>query len=192
MVSDDPPIHPNQNMDYQEKFEPQEYNPFFADGAAMRVPVPGTVARGMLRADAALYYGRNADGTFVAEMPVPVTRALLERGQERYDIFCTPCHGRAGDGQGVIMTGNYGYVPAPSYHQDYLREIEDGYLYDVIANGVRNMPAYGYHIPVDDRWAIVSYIRALQRSQYAPEADVPADVLGDIENISPNVGLTGQ
>ena len=181
MKSDDAPIHPNLNMDFQEKFEAQEANPFFADGAAMRPPVAGTVARGQLRTtgNADVEYGRTASGGFVGDIPLEVTPALLERGQERYLIFCSVCHGPSGDGQGVIMVGNagqgYGYTPAPTYHSDYLRGIEDGYLYNVIANGVRSMPSYGHELPVDDRWAVVAYIRALQTSQNATEADIPLE-----------------
>ncbi len=189
MTSDKPPVHPNLNMDYQEKFEAQERNPFFADGRAMRPLVPGTVARGFLRENSALAYGRTPNGSYVQTMPVPLTRTLLERGRERYDIFCTPCHGLTGDGRGIIMTGNYGYVPAPTFHDDRLRGVEDGYIYEVIHYGVRNMPAYGYQISVEDRWAVVSYVRALQRSRNASADDVPADILPEVDR-SPNVGIS--
>ncbi len=181
MVSEAPPIHPNLNMDFQEKFEAQEANPYFADGRAMRMPVAGTVARGFLRSDASLYLGRTEAGGYVADMPVPVTRELLLRGQERYNIYCSVCHGKSGNGLGIIMTGGYGYTPAPSYHDDRLRDVEDGYVYDVISNGVRSMPGYAQQIAVADRWAIVAYIRALQRSQNAERGDLPADVLRQIE-----------
>ncbi len=174
------PIHPNLNMDYQERFDPQEANAFFADGRSMRPPVPGTVARGFLREDTRFHEGRNADGSYVEAMPIPLTIELLEHGQTRYDIFCTPCHGAAGDGEGIITTGDFGYTPATTYHSDRLREVTDGYLYDVITNGVRTMPAYAHQIPVADRWAIVAYVRALQRSQNASESDVPAVLLDDI------------
>lgn len=163
------PVHPNMNMDQQRRFEAQEKNPFFADGRSMRMPVEGTVARGNLREDKAYYQGINPDSSFVAEIPVEVTRSFLERGQKQYNIYCTPCHGLTGDGQGIIMTGQYGFVPAPSYHQDRLRNVEDGYLYSTISNGIRNMPSYAHQVEVEDRWAIVAYIRALQRSQYVPE-----------------------
>lgn len=172
--SDNPPIHPNLDMDFQQKFGPQEANPFFDDNAAMRRPVPGTVARGHLRDSSALYRGRTAEGEYVEQIPMAVTRELLERGQERYNIYCTPCHGETGAGDGIVMRGNYGYPPASSYHIDRLRQAPDGYLYDVIANGVNNMPAYGHQVPVLDRWAIVAYIRALQRSQNASAEDLPA------------------
>ncbi len=188
MKSEDPPIHPNMNMDIQNRFDPQEANPLFADNAAMRKPPSGTVARGLLRADSRYYAGRTEEGEYVEQMPVPVNRALLERGQERYEIFCTVCHGAAGDGNGIIMTGQsnvtgqgYGYTPAPTYHSERLREETDGYIYDVVANGVRNMPGYAQQIPVADRWAIVAYVRALQRSQNADAADVPQSVISDAQ-----------
>ncbi len=180
-LSDKPPVHPNMNMDIQERFDPQEANPFFADGRAMRPPVPGTVARGMLKEDTRFYLGRTESGAYVPQLPVPVTLELLQRGQERYDIFCAVCHGKAGDGQGIIMTGQYGYTPAPSYHTDRLRAIEDGYFYDVIAYGIRNMPGYAQQLSVADRWAVTAYLRALQRSQDAAEGDIPPSVLSQIQ-----------
>lgn len=186
-----PPVHPNLNMDMQNRFDPQEANPLFADNAAMRKPPSGTVARGMLREDARYYAGRTEDGEYVEQMPVPVTQALLERGQERYEIFCTVCHGGAGDGNGIIMTGNYGYTPAPTYHSERLRDVTDGYIYDVITNGVRNMTGYAQQIPVADRWAIVAYVRALQRSQNADAADVPQSVLSGTPSGS-SAGASGQ
>ncbi len=195
MHSDNPPIHPNLNMDFQESFEPQEANPFFEDDAAMRQPVPGTVKRTGLRTtqNAPYFAARTADGALVETIPMEVTPAVLARGQERYTIYCTPCHGGAGDGQGIIMTGNggqgYGYTPAPSYHTDVLRARPDGYLYDAIANGIRSMPSYAHQISVPDRWAIVAYIRALQRSQNATAEDVPAPILSRLETYNPNVSL---
>ncbi len=183
MVSSEPPIHINPNMDNQEKFQAQEANPFFADGRAMRTPVAGTVARGFLKADVAFNTGRTTGGGFVAASPVPRTRELLQRGQQRFNIYCSPCHGKAGDGQGIIMTGQYGYTPAPSYHDARLRGVEDGYIFNVATNGVRSMPGYAQQIPVADRWAIVAYIRALQRAQNASATDVPAAVRAEIEQV---------
>ncbi len=178
--SDAPPIHLNLNMDYQERFDPQEANPFFEDNRSMRPLVAGTVARGMLRDDAIFYEGRTPEGGFAVANPIPTTREVLSRGQERYTIYCAVCHGDAGDGQGIVSTGGYGYTPATSYHDERLRQVPDGYMYDVIANGVRTMPPYGHQVPPADRWAIVAYIRALQRSQYASADDVPASIRGDL------------
>lgn len=183
--SNRPPIHPNLNMDFQERFDPQEANPFFADNRSMRMPVPGTIARGRLRSDAAFYEGRTADGGFIIQTPVPITRELLERGRSRYDIFCTPCHGGAGDGEGLITAGNYGYTPAPTFHGERLRGEPDGYYYDVITYGVRTMPSYAHQIPPADRWAIVAYIRALQRSQYADPEDVPPSIRASVRAAGP-------
>ena len=181
MESDNPPIHPNPNMDRQARYNAQEQSDFFENDMTMRPPVPGTVAKGFLREDTRLYEGRTEDGQYVDEVPVPVTQALLERGRERFNIFCSVCHGQAGFGQGVIMTGDYGYTPAPSYHQSTLRDTADGYIYEVITNGVRNMPGYAQQVPVADRWAIVAYIRALQRSQNAQRENIPPSVLARIE-----------
>ncbi len=182
-ISEKPPVHVNMNMDNQPRFDPQEANPFFADGRAMRPPVPGTVARGMLKEDTRFYLGRAAAGDFVPQMPVPVTRELLLRGRERYDIFCAVCHGKAGDGQGIIITGQYGYTPAPSYHDATVaaRMAADGYVFDVISRGVRNMPGYAQQLTVADRWAVTAYIRALQLSQNAAEGDIPPGVLAQIQ-----------
>lgn len=193
MTRKSPPVHPVLNMDYQQRFDPQERNDFFANESAMRMPVPGTVKRGGLRTveNAPLEYGRTASGDFVQENPVEVTAPFLDRGKERFNIYCSVCHGYAGDGRGIIMVGNggtgYGYVPAPTYHSDRLRNVEDGYLYNVILNGYNNMPSYGHEIGVQDRWAIVAYIRALQASQDASAEDVPEPVLDRLRTFDPNV-----
>jgi len=172
-LSPDPPIHINPNMDFQEKFEAQEENSFFADSRAMRPPVAGTVARGFLKEDDAFYRGRKPDGDLVESNPVNVTASFISHGQERYEIFCSVCHGSAGDGNGIIMTGKYGFVPAPSFHTDVLRDAPDGHFFNAISEGIRTMPNYATQVPVADRWAIVAYIRALQLSQNATTADVP-------------------
>lgn len=174
--SERPPIHPHLGMDFQEKFQAQSYNPLFEDKATMRKPVSGTVARGHLEEDDELHAGRTEDGEYVESVPIEVDRDVLGRGKDKYEVYCTPCHGRTGAGDGVIMREDYGYTPASTYHSDRLREVSDGYLYDVIANGVRNMPGYGQQIPVRDRWAIVTYIRALQRSQNASPDELPEDL----------------
>jgi len=169
-TSKKPPVHPNLNMDYAVSFKPQERNAFFEDGRSMRMPVEGTVARGQARLDTEYYEGKTASDSYVAKIPVEVTREMVLRGQDRYEVFCTPCHGGTGAGDGLIISR--GYVPPQTYHQDRLRDVEDGYIYDVIANGIRNMPAYRRQIPTEDRWAIVAYVRALQRSQYANRTEV--------------------
>lgn len=171
-LSDKPPIHLNQNMDDQQRYNPQQTNEFFDDNRAMRQPVEGTISRGNLKHDKPLYQGINEDSSFVDEIPVDVSKSFLYRGKEQYEIYCTPCHGIAGDGEGIVMTGGYGYVPAPSFHQERLRNRADGYFYSTITNGIRNMPSYAHQISVEDRWAIVSYVRALQRSQNVPEQEM--------------------
>lgn len=178
MTSEDPPIHPNPNMDDQHVYDPQEASGFFADGLAQRMPVAGTVARGELNLDVVFHEGKNEDGTFVARSPVMTTRELLERGQERYNIYCSVCHDRVGSGKGIVMTAYQGMVPPPSFHDERILEMPDGELYSAIANGVRTMPSYASQIQSErDRWAIVAYIRALQRSQNASREDVPEDIL---------------
>lgn len=195
MTSDAPPIHPNLNMDYVQRFEAQEPNSFFADGASMRQPVAGTVARGGLRTDAnaPFYYGREADGSYVQDIQAPVTPSLLERGQERYNIYCTPCHGLAGDGRGIVAVGNgglgYGFA-VPSYHTEALRARPDGYIYDVIQNGINTMPSYGHEILAADRWAIVAYVRSLQQSQDATAEEVPVTERNRLETANSNVTLS--
>ncbi len=168
-ISEREPIHPNMNMDQQDRFEAQEENPFFSDNRSMRMPVEGTVARGNLRQDEAYYEGINSDSSFVEDSPVELTRPLLNRGQDQYNIYCAPCHGGTGAGDGIIMEGQFGFVPAPSFHLDRVRDMPDGQLYSAIANGIRTMPSYAHQVGVEDRWAIVAYIRALQRSQNVPE-----------------------
>jgi hypothetical protein len=160
------------DMEFQRKFLPQDYTTFYPDGRTMRVPPAGTVAVGTFHEDTAYYEGK-AGGEFIRHNPRPVTLDLLRRGQERFNIYCAPCHDRTGGGQGMII--GYGYVPPPSFHQERIREFADGYIFDVITHGVRNMPSYGAQVPVADRWAIVAYLRALQLSQNATLADVPPE-----------------
>lgn len=169
--SDKPPIHLVQDMDEQSRYDPQSKSQFFADSATMRPLVPGTVPRGGLKNDPVYYTGKNEAGELVSENPITINMVTLKRGQKEYDIYCSPCHGRVGDGQGIMI--KYNYVPPPTFHDERLRNIEDGHIYDVITNGIRNMPSYAHQIPVSDRWAIVAYFRALQLSQNADLQDVP-------------------
>lgn len=161
-VSDQPPIHPNPNMDTQAKLKPQRESHFFADGASMRTPVEHTVARGELRADDAMYRGKLADGSYV-DSPVGFGADVLARGRERYEIYCTPCHGSLGNGRGKIMDYKYP-IPPTSYFDPRILAAKDGYIFEVISNGVRNMAAYKAQISVRDRWCIVAHVRELQKA----------------------------
>jgi mono/diheme cytochrome c family protein len=161
-----------QDMHDQPKFKPYAKNDFFADRRSARPLVDGTIARGHLRDDAVLYTGKAA-GKPVDAFPMAVTAAVMARGQERFDIFCSPCHGRTGAGDGMIV--RRGYRKPPTFHLDRLRQAAPGYTFDVITNGFGAMPDYAQQIPVRDRWAIVAYIKALQRSQNAAVGTVPAE-----------------
>jgi mono/diheme cytochrome c family protein len=160
-----------QDMHDQPKYKPLRPSAFFADGRASRPLVAGTVARGHLHGDVATFTGKRGDA-WLAVPPVPVTKALLERGHERYDIYCAVCHDRVGSGAGMIVLR--GFRRPPSFHIDRLRQAAAGYVFDVATNGFGVMPGYATQVPVEDRWAIVAYVRALQRSQWATLADVPA------------------
>ena len=149
-----------QAMYNQPKYKPFGGSAFFGDGRAMRPVVPGTVAQGQLREDTGFYAGKTAEGEPVSAFPFVVTREVLERGRERYDIFCSPCHDRAGTGQGMVV--RRGFRRPSSYHIDRLREVPVGYIYDVITNGFGTMYSYASRISPEDRWAIVAYVRALQ------------------------------
>jgi hypothetical protein len=159
-----------QVMNTQPRYSPLQASDFFADGMSARRLVAGTVARGHLRIDEQLYTGKT--GNRLADtFPFPVTREVLERGRERFNIFCTPCHGAPGNGDGVVV--QRGFRTPPSYHLDRLREAPPGHFFDVITNGYGAMASYAVSVPPRDRWAIIAYIRALQLSQRAPLADVP-------------------
>ncbi len=162
-----------QDMQDQPKYIPLRPSEFFADGRSERPLIPGTVARGHLDDDAAYYTGKGADGKFLDAFPFAVDKTVIERGQNRYNIYCTPCHDRLGNGDGMIV--RRGYRHPPSYHIDRLRQAPNGYIFDVITNGFGAMPDYAAQIPVRDRWAIVAYVRALQLSENASVNDVPAD-----------------
>jgi mono/diheme cytochrome c family protein len=159
-----------QDMAEQPRYDPLEASRVFPDGQAARPRVAGTVARGELRDDTALFTGK-ADGRPVDKVPVAVTPEVLARGRERFDIYCSPCHDRVGTGNGMVV--RRGYRQPPSLHDERLRQAPAGHFFDVVTNGFGVMPAYAAQVPVRDRWAIVAYIRALQRSQHATLADVP-------------------
>ena len=171
-----------QDMHDQPRFKPLGSTDAFADGRESRPEVPGTVARGELREDTHLYTGR-IGGSFARSFPFPVTADVMRRGRERFDIFCSPCHDRLGTGQGMVV--RRGLSQPPSLHTDRLRAIEHGYLFDVIGNGFGRMSGYATQVPVEDRWAIVAYMRALQYSQAAALADVPPDERARLEAAPP-------
>lgn len=167
-----------QDMHDAPSYDPLQATDFFTDGAASRPLVANTVARGQLRADEHLYTGR-VNGQFVDEFPMPVTRAVLDRGQERFNVYCSPCHGRTGEGNGMIV--QRGFRQPPSYHEQRLREAPAGYFFDVMTNGFGAMQDYSAQVTVPDRWAIAAYIRVLQASRSATVNDVPADRRGDLD-----------
>jgi mono/diheme cytochrome c family protein len=166
-----------QDMHDQPKYKAFRRSDFFGDERSARPLVEDTVARGQLRADAAYYTGKQ--GTMPVDvLPVAVTPALLRRGQQRYGIYCTPCHGATGRGDGMVV--QRGYRRPPSFHIDRLRNEKTGYFFDVITSGFGAMPDYAAQVPVADRWAIVAYLRALQLSENARLEDVPADRRADL------------
>lgn len=174
-----------QDMHDQPKYPPLRPSDFFGDERSERQLIEGTVARGHLDDDV-LYTGRGPDGKFVNAFPFPVTKDVILRGQNRYNIYCSPCHDRVGDGDGKIV--RRGYRHPPSYHIDRLRQVENGYIFDVITNGFGAMPDYAAQVPPSDRWAIVAYVRALQLSHNANINDVPVADRSKIDQPAPAGG----
>jgi mono/diheme cytochrome c family protein len=160
------------DMHVQPRENPLSRSAFFADQRSARPPVEGTVARGQLHEDSYLYTGKIGNNTGDV-MPFAVTSEVLARGQERYNIYCAPCHSRVGDGNGFIPSRGFSRQP-PSYHTPRLQKAPLGYFFDVITNGFGIMPDYASQISPEDRWKIIAYVRALQLSQNATMADVPA------------------
>jgi hypothetical protein len=175
-----------QDMFDQPKYKPQSASDFFADGRAGRPAIPGTIARGHLNEDAHLHTGK-VDGKLVTTFPFPVTREILRRGQERYNIFCTPCHDAVGNGNGVIVLR--GLKRPPSFHEARLLNSPPGHYFDVMTNGLGAMQDYSAQISAEDRWAIIAYIRALQLSQRATTTDVPPEVLQKLKERQPPPAL---
>ena len=168
----------HRDMYDQPRYEPLEASAFFDDGLASRPEVPGTIARGYLQLDDKYFRGKS-DGQLITELPVELNAALLQRGQQRFDIFCSMCHGRMGEGDGMIV--RRGFRRPPSFHIDRLRGVPLGHLFDVITHGIGAMPSYAHQVPVADRWAIVAYLRALQMSQYARLDDLPPEERAALE-----------
>ena len=175
-----------EDMQNQPYYRPLRENDFYSNKMSARPIVDGTVARGHLDADTYFYTGKigSNDGEY---LPFPVTAEVMARGQNRFNIYCAPCHGLVGDGNGMIV--QRGFKHPPSYHIDRLRKAPIGYFFDVMTNGFGAMPDYAEQVPASDRWAIAAYIRALQLSQHATDADVPS---GEQIASAPPPGVTIQ
>jgi mono/diheme cytochrome c family protein len=167
-----------QDMHDAPRYEPLEASTFFANGQSSRMLVANTVARGLLREDTHLNEGK-VNGQLATTFPMPVTAEVMARGQERFNVFCSPCHGPTGSGNGMVV--QRGFRAPPSYHEDRLRNAPVGYFFDVMTNGFGAMQDYASQVPVADRWAIAAYIRALQLSQRATVDDVPANRRAELD-----------
>lgn len=171
----------NTDMWVQNKTAPMAESEAFADGSSIRPLVPGTIPRGHLREDGAFYTGIE-NGKWVDKIPLPITNDLLKRGRDRFDIYCSPCHGRLGDGQGMIAKRGFQLKrPVGNYHTDRLRKMPVGHFYDVITNGYGAMYSYASRVEPQDRWAIVAYIRVLQLSQHASVNDLNPSEKGQLD-----------
>lgn len=159
------------NLQHQENVRPFEASTHFADGASARHPPAHTVARGTPPPDDPVATGRK-DGVLLTDIPLPLTRDLLERGRERFDVFCAPCHGEDGFGRGIVV--RRGFPAPPSYQETWLLKAPAGHFFGVITHGIGRMYSLADRIEPRDRWAIVAYVRALQRSQHATLDDVPS------------------
>ena len=185
-ISDKPPLHLVPDMDWQPKFQMEEAStvtrldgtPLFADGRAMRPLVPGVVPVGYLREDDAYFRGVVGD-KYVAKAPIPVNEKVLLRGQERFHIYCTPCHDHTGSGNGMVVLR--GYPPPVDLRSDRVRTMADGQVFDTMTKGKGNMPPYRKQIPPEDRWAIVTWLRVIQRSQHSTIDDVPPELRDQIQ-----------
>jgi mono/diheme cytochrome c family protein len=178
-----------QDMHDAPRYEPLERGAFFADGMASRPLVANTVSRGSLREDRHMYEGI-VDGKPAETFPMPITDAVMRRGQDRFDVFCSPCHGKTGEGNGMVV--QRGFRKPPSYHEDRLRNAPVGYFFDVMTHGFGAMNDYSAQLPVADRWAVAAYVRALQLSQRASVDDVPADRRGDLDRPAGAAPADGQ
>ena len=172
-----------QDMHDGPRYRPMRASSFFTDGSSVRMPVANTVSRNPLADTDELLYSGKINGQLANDFPLPITAAVLQRGQERYNIFCAPCHGRTGQGDGMIV--QRGMRKPPSFMEDRLRNAAAGYFFDVMTHGFGAMQDYAAQIPVEDRWAIVAYERALQFSQHAAINDVPDDRRADLDRPTP-------
>ena len=186
VVSGTPRIRAFKDMALQPKYQEQQASPLFADGRAMRLQVPGTIALSDLEADGRFYRGQEPDGKWTTCFPIAADAQTMHRGQQRFGIYCAACHGLVGEGDGMVQQravkrGEPSWVPPLSLHVDTVVDQPNGQLFNTITHGIRKMPGYGVQIPPADRWAIVLYVRALQRSQYAELSDVPAEDRGKVQ-----------
>jgi mono/diheme cytochrome c family protein len=188
-----------QDMHNEPRYRPLAESDFFSDHRSARPMVEGTVARGHLRIDEARYTGK-INGEEIDQFPIPITKEDIERGQTRFNVYCTPCHSRIGDGNGMVVLR--GFRQPPSYYSDRLRNEPVGHYFDVITNGFGAMASYASRVQTDDRWRIIAYIRALQLSESASINDVPADQRQNLaveppprtagESTGPTQGVTNQ
>ena len=177
------------DMDSQYKFKAQGHNWLFADGSAMRRPPEGTLAHEQpTDPTTGLQTGKDVDGAYLTVLPtsISVGEVMMQRGQRQFNVYCAPCHGLSGKGDGMVsrraeQLQEPNWVPPSSLHEGLLREQRDGEIYNTIVHGIRSMPAYGPHVDLEDRWAIVAYVRALQLTQHAPKSAVPADILPSLK-----------
>jgi mono/diheme cytochrome c family protein len=181
--SSEPPYHLVPDMDHQPKYKAQSENPFFADGKSGRNFVDGTMPIEAYHADDAPYTGKSEDGAWLTRPPMNVDEAVLARGEQRFNIYCAPCHDKTGGGQGLVI--KHGYPIPVNLASEHTRGLKDGELFDIISNGVRNMPSYRTQIPAADRWAIATWVRVLQKSQAGKQSDVPAGTSIQPESATP-------
>jgi mono/diheme cytochrome c family protein len=180
-VQRDPPVQVWDDMKQQPKFTPQGANdlPFFNDARDARRPPEGTVARGHMAEQTPYFTGMDGD-LYVGKSPVPLTPALLHQGQQKFNIYCQPCHDKTGSAQGIVPTRIPTWQPS-NLTEDRVVQFADGDIFNVITNGRRSMPAYRFQVAVEDRWAIIAYVRALQRAAHSTKADVPADHAAELQ-----------
>ena len=178
-VQRDPPVQVWDDMKHQPKFKAQSELVSFADHRANRRPPEDTVARGHMQDDSPYYTGIE-NGMYVGKSPVPVTMALLQQGQTKFNIYCSPCHDKTGSGHGIVPTRVPAWQPS-NLTEDRVVQFADGDLFNVITNGRRSMPPYRFQVPVADRWAIIAYVRALQLAAHSKPEDVPADRLAELK-----------
>ncbi len=175
--SSKPPLEMFPDMDRQFKYKPQAENPNYSDGRADRPAVPGAVSLGSFEENEYFATG-NVDGGFGNGFPVAIDSDMMKLGREKYTIFCTPCHGASGDGNGI--TKKYGMVATPTYHNDRIRNMPEGEIFNIITNGKNNMGSYGAKLRTEERWAVIAYLRALQRAQNSRISDVPEENKGEL------------